>query len=192
MKTLRLGSLGLSTIVLGSVVSACILSSPSDLPKLPDYPPSIVKNAVVPPADRPISTFPSRFVVPVRLLDPTVTFEYRAYVDYTSVALPTDRDQTHGLVGFGVSQPGESPDHDGVRDLTISQLPAPDPTRCHTIEILVAKRFVGRGNSDGHTPEPPGGDSVSWVYSPGGDLRGCPTFDAGTFEPVPVGDGGAE
>ena len=55
--------------------------------------------------------------------------------------------------------------------------PPVDPNACHTLEILVALGFT-----EDHTPASPGGDSITWFYSPTGSLADCPVYDAG---PVP-------
>jgi hypothetical protein len=61
-------------------------------------------------------------------------------------------------------------------------IPAPaDLYRCHKIEIVVALRLESEIDPRlAHTPaEPPGGDIVTWLYNPAGDLAGCPSLDAG-------------
>jgi hypothetical protein len=162
------------------LLASCILTSPVDVPALPLYPPTIVRGLVVPPAERPLATFPRTFVVPVRLLDPTARFQWRLFYDFESIRLST------GLQAYGTVEP----DGSNVRELRIEVTPPEDVTRCHFVEVRVAYAF---GGTDGNKAlEPPGGDTVSWVYSPGGDLRGCPAFDAGAPLPAPEAstDGG--
>ena len=59
------------------------------------------------------------------------------------------------------------------------------------IEVVVALRFAGQDGIGAHAPLEPGGDIVTWFYSPSGDLAGCPVLDAG-IEPIApdAGDGG--
>jgi hypothetical protein len=166
---------------MASLMVACLLTSPADLPALPSYPPTIVRASASPPADKPLASFPRRLSVPVRLLDPTQRFEWRLYYNFESVPTIADRDGTRGLVNFDTVLP----DGSNVRELSIDLTPPSDLARCHFIELRVAYAF---GGTDFNTPAAPGGDSITWTYSPGGDLRGCPTFDAGA--PLPLADGG--
>jgi hypothetical protein len=163
-------------------LASCILTSPAELPTLPLYPPTFIRSQAVPSSERPLAVFPQRFVVPVRLLDPTARFQWRLFYDFESGRLGP------GLQALGVIEPDGT--NRNVRDLVITVTPPEDVTRCHFIELRVATAF---GGTEGNTPEAPGGDSIVWTYSPGGDLRGCPTLDVGAGAGAPeagTNDGG--
>lgn len=153
---------------------ACVLAEPSgDLPRLPDSRPTILHASLVPSASAVLSRFPSSFVVPVELADPTATLGYAAFIDYNPFT-------NAGLVQ-GPSHSDREPNAPGrTRILTVAVPAPPDIDRCHVIEIVVALRFSSENDSKGvHTPAEPGGDIATWFYSPNGDLAGCPTLDAG-------------
>ena len=156
------------------VLTGCIIAdTPDDLPRLPLFRPTILHGSVVPPDNQVLRSFPDKFVVPVELVNPTLTFQWHAFIDY-------DPATGAGVSDFGTSSFDPSSADGGVRTLEISLQSPPDLSRCHVIEILVANGF--RGDFEGrsaHTPDAIGGDSVSWFFAPGGDVQRCPTFDAG-------------
>ncbi len=156
------------------VLTGCIIAdTPEDLPTLPVFRPTILHGSVVPPDNRVLRSFPDKFVVPVELVNPTVTFPWRAFVDY-------DPKTGEGISDFGTSSFDPASADGGVRTLEISLQSPSDLGRCHLIEILVAHGFRGDfGGAPAHTPDAVGGDSVSWFFAPGGDVQRCPTFDAG-------------
>ena len=47
-------------------------------------------------------------------------------------------------------------------------------------EVVALNIDIARGANVAHSPVDPGGDSVTWFYSPTGDLAGCPVLDAGS------------
>ena len=175
-------------VVVLAAQDACVLAAPSgELPRLPDSRPTIVHASLVPSTSSVISRFPSAFIVPVELADPTVAFVYAAFVDYN----PFTGD---GLVDAPrhvapTNEPGRT------RNVSVS-IPAPtDTNRCHVIEVVVALRL--KSETDGktaHTPDDPGGDVATWFYNPSGDVGGCPALDAGIDAPVDAdsGEGGAQ
>jgi hypothetical protein len=174
-----LSKLAAGLIVLGG--SACLLiEAPADVPALPAFRPFIRHAEVVPAASRVLTAFPERFLVPVDLVDPTVTIQWRAYIDFEPV-------RGEGLVARGTSGREQNLPAGAGRLLSIA-VPTPlDLDRCHTVSILVANRFVGNITGvTAHLPEPPGGDSISWLVNPSGDPQGCPQvvidvpLDAGT------------
>jgi hypothetical protein len=67
-----------------------------------------------------------------------------------------------------------------------------DPSRCHTIDFLVAHQFAP---GLPHTPDSVGGDIVTWTYDPGGAIP-CSllVYDAGSVQDgaFPPTDAGAE
>lgn len=163
---------------LGPVVTAagCILAEPAgDLPTLPVSRPVVVQDKVVPSTSAVLGVFPSELLIPVELSDPTLSFDYATFVDYNSVT-------GEGLVDIPrTNSYEEGKPKDRIRMLSINLSTPPDLDRCHVIEVVIALRLVSKSDpKNAHTPaEPPGGDLVTWIYSPGGDLRGCPTLDAG-------------
>jgi hypothetical protein len=167
-----------------SAVFSCILAEPSgELPRLPLTRPTILHGSVVPSTTSVLGTFPTVLRIPVELSDPNLSFEWSAFIDYNprtgeGLAIPP-----------GVSQVGSGFQEGRVRLLEIALRPPDDVDSCHVIEVVVALRLVAttEGRS-AHTPAPPGGDIVTWFYSPGGDLRGCPGLDAG----IEAGDGARE
>ncbi len=178
----RTGRQGLARAVVSlvSLVGGCIIAEPpQDLPPLPAFHPVIMRGSVVPPANRILTVFPQKFVVPVELVDPTVTFQWRVFIDYNPQTGDFIKDR-----GVSKYDPHSAPG--GVRVLEVS-LPAPDeggPVTCHTIEFLVAGGF--RGDFEGrqaHTPDNAGGDSVVWFYAPAGDTRSCPLYDPKPVQP---------
>ncbi len=165
-----------SSILLGA---ACIVTDPpGDLPRLPDTRPTIVRASVVPSASAVLGTWPPLFIVPVELSNPRADFEYHPFIDFNP--------QTGaGLQDIGVSRFEAANTTGRIRRVQIALPPPSDLERCHTIEVIVAIRFA----PNAHTPAEPGGDTVSWFYSPTGDLAGCPfatDIDAGPR------DGGSE
>lgn len=180
----RLGILAAISAVSG-VVGACVLAEPAtDLPALPDLRPTIVRASVVPTASAVLLTWPSRFIVPVQIVDPRVTISYAAFVDYNS----------HGALGFagsGTSEFGQSIQDGNIRMLEI-QIARPSDDRCHLVEIIVARNLLYSNAQQAHTPLDPGGDIVSWFYNPSGDLAGCPSVDAGISPATDAGSDGGD
>lgn len=168
---------------------ACVIAEPqSELPRIPIVRPLIVRGEVVPPAARVLSGFPAKVVVPVELVDPTSTIEWRAYLDFDTIT-------GDGVLASGRSsfEPGAA--DAGVRVLEVQLPPPQDVERCHVLEFVVAYAFRGDfGSPASRLPDVRGGDSVAWIVSPGGDVAGCPVADAGAiFEeagPVDAGEGG--
>jgi hypothetical protein len=173
-------SLAVALAVTASGVSAClVVEPPGDLPTTPVRRPTIRRSEASPVASFVLGAWPESFLVPVELVDASQTFQWRVFVDYD----PEDRRVEPAV--FGASAPNLADRNGNVR-LVRATVPAPtDNGRCHVIEFLVAARFLGdlEGRT-AHTPAAPGGDSIVWFYSPGGDLSGCPVYsaaiDAGT------------
>ncbi len=184
---LELGALGLACgVVVAAVTSSCIIAeTPAELPKLPAFRPTILHGSVAPPASRILVTFPDKFVIPVELVDPSLPFQWRLFVDYN----PLTGD---GIVDTGTSFFERGATTGGIRVVEVA-VPTPDTSRCHVIEFIVANGF--RGDIEGrqaHTPDSTGGDSVVWFYVPGGDSRVCSAPDAGGAPPDAAADGSAD
>jgi hypothetical protein len=156
-----------TTLVVPAV--ACELADPpASVPPTPLAPPEIDHELVVPPVTAILAAWPEEFDVPILVLDPSVTVEWEAFVDYD----PLSGGQPY--VPLGEVGPGQDVDDAGERVLVAHIPPPADLTSCHTLEILVALGF-----DENHTPNSVGGDSVTWFYSPTGSLDGCPIFEAG-------------
>lgn len=172
-----------------SAASAClVVEPPGDLPATPVLRPTIRRSEASPTASFVLGAWPDSFLVPVELVDASQSFQWRVFVDYD----PEDRRVEPAV--FGASAPNLA-DRNGNIRLVRASVPAPtDNGRCHVVEFLVATRFLGdlEGRT-AHTPAPPGGDSIVWFYSPGGDLSGCPVYsssiDAGADAADAGGDG---
>lgn len=165
-------------------VSACVLAdAPSPPPTLPAFRPVILESSVVPPTNRVLVTFPTSAIVPIDLIDPRATVQWRVYIDYDGAGA--------GRVNSGTSQyEGQS---GNTRMIEIAIPPPNDLRSCHTIEFLVAYSFPGPlgDNTGPHTPDSVGADIIFWTYAPDGDVRTCTTFDAGVLGDAGlVGDGG--
>jgi len=100
--------------------------------------------------------------------------------------------RTSTLYEPGEIDPDPAGDDGGIRVLSVRLTTPADLNACHTVEILVALTFV-----EDHTPDSIGGDSVTWFYSPTGNLADCPVYDAGpydasvdAFEASAAGEGG--
>jgi hypothetical protein len=173
-------------VVVATAVTACIIAEPpSDPPRLPTTRPTIVRGSVVPPASKIIGRWPDRFIVPVELSDPTVSFEFAVWIDFNPAT-------GEGLVDFRTSSFVQENTTGRVRRLEIP-LSAPTDDRCHVVEVLVALRFVGQDSTGAHAFTDPGGDIVSWIYNPKGDTTGCPLLDAGIeLIAQDAGDAGGE
>ncbi len=128
-----------------------------------------------PPTNRLLLRFPDKFIIPVELVNPSATFQWRAYIDYDPLIGDPPVD-----VGTSSFDPASS--DGGIRTIEVAITPPADLGSCHVVEFLVANSFLGAiEGRPAHTPDSIGGDSVIWFYAPGGDTRSCPTFsqDAG-------------
>jgi hypothetical protein len=154
---------------------ACVIAEPSgEVLRLPESRPTILHSLVVPTTSAVLTRFPSVFLVPVELSDPTVDFYYAAFIDYNTLT-------GEGLVGQSTVSRFEASNSGGGRTrlLTVA-IPEPlELDRCHIIEVIVALRLGERDPKNIHTPLAPGGDIATWFYNPNGGLGGCPSLDAG-------------
>jgi hypothetical protein len=162
---------------------ACVIADPpSDLPGLPESRPVIVRGSVVPSAASVLGRWPGKFIVRVELADPRVRIYYSAFVDYNPAT-------GEGITGESpVASDFEVASTTGrVRTLEIL-IGEPSLDRCHVVEVVVALRLKATTDpKNAHTPDEPGGDSVTWFFSPSGDLAGCPVLDAGIFPDAEAG-----
>lgn len=161
---------------------ACVVADPpSDLPVLPELRPTILRGSVVPPPSAVLGRWPQTFKVPVELSDPRSPIIWAAFVDYN----PSTGEGLDGQPRISEFDPGSTEGRVRTLDIPIT---TPSLDRCHVVEVVVALRLVATTDTrNAHTPAPPGGDSVTWFFSPSGDLAGCPVLDAG----LPADDGGS-
>lgn len=159
----------------GALLFACIVADPpAELPPPPQLPPSIIAGSSVPPGGLILTKWPTAFLVPVQVSDTSLTFDWELFIDFDEFQNPLP-------VMAGVEKPDPSAFDAGIRIIEVDYPPAPDPSGCHKVELLVALSFNGQ---DPHTPGPQGASSIYWFYNPNADLGGCPTYDAGA-----AGDG---
>jgi hypothetical protein len=155
--------------------ASCVLADPPpDLPAPAKHHPIIVKSSVSPPYTQVLPALPSRFVVPVELIDPnTPSFLYEVFLDYDG----SDPGQRPYYVPTQPVQPSPATVDGGITNIEFEIATAPpDPSSCHRLELLVAFSF---DLAAPHTPDAYGADSVVWFYNPSGDPGSCPLFDAG-------------
>jgi hypothetical protein len=157
--------------------TGCIVAPPPDLPELPVERPTILHEAVVPPADQILAELPSEFVVPVELVGPDQSFVWDVFVDYDpcvgASCEPTPPARFPQMV-----QPAPGTLDGGIAIVSFSLDPL-DPSLCHRIDFLVAHQF---DPGSARTWDSVGGDIVTWIYNPGGQPNGCPIYDAGAFQ----------
>ena len=179
-RTLRLVGAAFALVATSLLVDACVIADPpTPLPQVPDGPPTILHSSVVPSTSSVLATWPTTFIVPVQLSNPRADVAWASFVDFNPVTGE----------GFDNSQVSRwEPTQNGIRVLEIP-ITMPSLDRCHVVEIVVALRLNTSSTQTAHTPEPPGGDIVTWFFSPFGDLAGCPVLDAGLLPLVDAGAG---
>jgi hypothetical protein len=177
-----------SAVLALALSDACVIAEPpTELPRLPEQRPSILRASVTPPPSVVVGSWPEKFIVPVELSDPRSTIWYSAFVDYN----PATGAGLDGEPRTSRFEPTSGSTQGNVRllEVLISRPPASDENRCHVVEVVVALRLKSTTDEkNAHTPDEPGGDIVTWFYSPGGNLAGCPVLDAGLVpdaEPAP-------
>jgi hypothetical protein len=180
-KGARFAAYAVALVVVALSADACVIADPpTDLPQLPETRPTILRGSVVPSASAVLGRWPDKFVVPVELHDPRVTFWYAAFIDF-----PGRGDGIDGAPTPSQYEPGSGSTRGRVRMLEIP-ISKPSSDRCHVIEVVVALQLSAVTDPrNAHTPGEPGGDIVTWFYNPTGDLSGCPILDAG-IKPEPV------
>lgn len=158
-------------------LAACLIADPGpDLPTPPSLPPSIDHLNVQPPPGLILTTSPINFYAPVTRIDTTVPYVWRVFADYDSMA---------GALNILQSK------EPTVESAITGSITVPTGPGCHVIELIVADNFGDI--SGGHAPTADGGDSVTWFYSPGGDLAGCPVYTGPVDASFPdSGDDGGE
>lgn len=176
LATRRLATVGGAALTAAALLGpqACVIAQPSgDVPRLPDSRPTIVHPSVVPSTSAVLTQFPTSFIVPVELVDPTAQFQYAAFIDYNPRGLGA------GLVLGPTPSTFELANTTSRTRVLELALPQPPLDRCHVIEVVVALRLNDLTPAGAHTPQEPGGDIVTWFYNPTGSPAGCPSLDAG-------------
>lgn len=164
----------LSLLALCAQTSCIIATSPNDYPPIVPERPTIIEGSVVPSNQRVLGAFPSEFLVPVRVLDVQSTFEWRVFVDFDPLA-PNENAITRGTSAPGQEDTDPENPFYGIRRLHI-QIAAPsDLSTCHTIQLQVGASFARNDARTINAGDPLQRDQITWFYSPGGDLAGCPT-----------------
>jgi hypothetical protein len=122
----------------------------------------VLDNEVVPLANAPLDPWPSEFVVPVQLTDPTENAVWRVFVDLAFV-------REGSVLGASL---------DGGVSLVVFSIPQPDTTVGCPPRIGF---MVGHGFSptSSRTFDGWGGDLVTWLYYGGLSPGACPPYDAG-------------
>jgi len=162
-----------------TALPGCVLADPtSTLPVVAELPPHIIGPSVVPPRDQVLTTWPTQFIVPVTVIDPSKAIYWLAFEDYSPVnATPLE---------LGPIGPARVADGGDVVNLVIrGELSKPMGPGCHTVRIVVAYAF-----SSGNSPDSQGGDDVSWLFSGSGDVAGCEGYDAGALRDGSFPDSG--
>jgi hypothetical protein len=159
--------------------AACVTVPPPDLAEQPDRRPIILTDTARPRADEILFSWPSQFTVQVEVDEPSdggvPTWSWTALLDKTTVL------GSETITGFA-SGP--------IQSVEFDSLTPPDPTSCHTVDLLVAHAFLP---TPPHTPDSVGGDDLTWFYMPGGGPIGCPSYDGGLDSGVgPAGNAPAD
>jgi hypothetical protein len=173
-------------IITAMLVDACVIADPpSELVSLPEGRPTILRSSVVPSASSVLGRWPTKFIIPVELREARSTIFAAAFVDYNAVT-------GEGFEPPVLTSKYEPSTTNGlIRTLEIP-ITIPSLDRCHVVEVVVALRLNTSDSRNVHTPLAPGGDIVSWFFSPSGDLSGCPVLDAGLAPITGDAEAGAE
>jgi hypothetical protein len=174
------------------VSTACITAPPPQLPAEVEQRPTILHESVQPPTNGFLTELPVEFIVPVVLEDPNESFQWDVFVDYNGCVDPPTCKPTQPLGVVTTVNPTPGTLDGGV---VLVYFPPPtglDPSRCHSIDFVVAHEFE---TGLLHTPAPPGGDLVTWTYDPAGTVS-CSqiVYDAGSAQDgaFPPADAGSD
>ncbi len=158
-------------------MASCITTPPADVPTIPAQGPTIIQDAVRPPANAALTALPpgGSFVVPVQVSVSDKPVTCRVFVDLDAGA---------AVNPFGTGAVARCPDtlpalDDGgltVLTFTLTAASFGNPTRCHAIQCFVADYTDA---SSAHAPGASlGVDSVFWQYAPSGP-GGCSPIGGG-------------
>ncbi len=153
---------------LALALSACALIADPGPTAQPVPPQPVAILSSVTPKQGVLTTWPTRFVIPVFEIDPTQQLKWEAFEYFGAVS-------NGGTQIFASEALLSSSSEDGgiVSLITITSLPEPPPTGCPTIEIIVYP--AGSSPTD-----PLAAAVVQWLYAPLG-LAACGGYDAGSL-----------
>ena len=180
MRAKRSWAIVAAIVAAGALVrlsGACVLADPpASLPVVAEHAPIIDTASAVPltsAGGQPfLTTWPSQFVIPVEVLDPTQTLYYQAFYDYTPLTM------TPQLLDFlGGGDAGSPSGGDLVLARIVLKQPLSSTVGCHVVEIVMG---FGPRFSTPHTPPAGTGSTISWLYIPSGNPSSC-IPDAGFF-----------
>jgi hypothetical protein len=180
------GTFWTTAALVGVGFAACVTALPPTLPAAPIHRPTIVHDALVPPADLPLTEWPAdgEFIVTVQV-DPNQAFQWSVFEDYD----PTN--PTNSLYFRNPSQVQAPPD--GGLALVPFVIPSlPQDGLCHRIDFVVSTLVSINGVSLANyiaLVHSPGldGDIATWLYV---GPTGCPSYDAGV--PLDAADAAEE
>jgi hypothetical protein len=194
VRLLALGLLGAASAGLAVamlVSTACVTAPPPELPQQAVHRPTILRESVVPPAGLILPDLPLEFIVPVELEDPSESFQWDVFIDYNA-CVDSSCTPTQPLSPVVTVTPTPGTLDGGVELVSFSAPKGLDPSRCHTIDFLVAHQFL---QGFPHQPDAVGGDIATWTYDPGGAIP-CSdlVYDAGSLQDgaFPPADAGSE
>ena len=155
-------------LFLGTLSEACVLVDPApSLPVVATEPPAILDGFVTPPEGPVLTAWPSEFVLPVQVLDPSKALVWEAFEDYESL-------DPH-LAPVAASMNGQLGDGGAVVTLVIPQIPQPIGPGCHSLKIVVAYEFLD------NAPSLAGSDVAAWTYAGNAGAGQCLGYDAGAL-----------
>ncbi len=165
-------------VAAGAVAStACLIGdSPADLPAI-NFPPVIGQDPI-PSNDAVLISWPPVFQITVNRVDESTPYQWKFLIDYDpSASMVAENDP------YALPQPPPIGNGNTVR---ISP-PEPITGGCHVLIFVVATSF-----DNASSELPTGGSSMTWFYSRGGDLAGCPVYPDTADAAFPDGntDGG--
>lgn len=181
--------LGLTPLPL--VVVACVIADPpTDLPRLGDMRPTIVRASVVPSTSAVLSQWPDAFVVPVELSNPQAVLQYAVFLDYNPATADRNDPSDTSLMVQGKKTTEDSPAQGRIRMIEVASVPRPTDG-CHVVDMVVQLDNGALPTVQTlRNPPSPGGDTVTWFFNLSGDLSGCPPLDAGIRSIVDAGADG--
>lgn len=144
-------------------IDACVLADPAPTLPLVAQGPIVILNSVTPPQGI-LTEWPTRFVVPLYVEDPSKSVQWLAFEDYTT-------DVTDPLFSPPVTV---NPQDGGVQFISASSIPRPGGPGCHTLEVVIAYSFSVFAPTDPSTAA-----IAKWFYESPDSPGGCAAYDAG-------------
>jgi hypothetical protein len=162
------------TLVLVRVVVACIIADPPAEPPTPPVEgPVIVQTGLVPSNYLFLPAWPSEFIVPVTVSEPT-TLAWAIFVDFDTFGFSSPNQQS-GAQNVGAA---------GMTSIEVS-IQAPPSPGCHAVSFFVAGVPGATGYQAAYLPI---SDVALWTYAGSGCLgTDGGAFADGAFPPMPDG-----